>query len=163
MVQISSGKIIRFVLTPLLALWLSGTGCLIGCENMQASSATGERTNLSAMASGDACSSSGRHDCCAKGKSKVSNSHTSLPRPAEETGPSLFGAANETGTMRGCPLAMSRESVLTRVRSNDLGTVEAAHTPITHGGVLQGIVSQSTHLAPPKRSQTYLRCCVLLI
>src|SRR5687767_14806539 len=98
---LSSSKIVRFLVAPLLSLWVAGAGCLLGCEGMvaaAAAAANGQNSNVAQhsehgpaiVASGHACSSggpsagssdnsNGSHNCCKTStevKPKVEQSNT---------------------------------------------------------------------------------------
>src|SRR5688500_3048978 len=89
MPALSTNKIVRFVLAPLLSLWVAGAGCMLGCEGMVAAAVMGAEqhgnTSLNSaqgvtiVASGHACSSGSSasklknkaHNCCKQSSSGV--------------------------------------------------------------------------------------------
>jgi len=177
----SSSKIVRFLLAPLLSLWVAGAGCMLGCEGMVAAAAAGaieqnralhSEHSSTIVASGHACSSGGSsaassdevnrsHSCCKKGSTEVK------PK-AQRVSPGAatlieFGASS-SGTMKDCPLAGSKEAVATKSRRG-----EASASPAVAHSYLppQKFLAQPTPLSAlpllPNRGHTYLRCCVFLI
>jgi hypothetical protein len=92
MLSLSSSRIVRFVLAPMLSLWITGAGCMLGCEGMVATAATAGNGpdasssvhfghSLTIVATGHACSSNDSsavssevrkqsHDCCKQNRAE---------------------------------------------------------------------------------------------
>jgi hypothetical protein len=168
-----STRIVRFVLAPILSLWIAGAGCMIGCEGMVAAAATvpssspqkhsGHHAGREAtiVAAGHACSSSGSHSCCAK-KSGETKSAAKQTSKSETTLVTVGGSSS--GTMEGCPLAVVRAAVAAKVRKDEVSATPAlAHSVRPAENFLEQITPLSTPLRLPNRGHTYLRCCVFLI
>jgi hypothetical protein len=169
--SLPSARIVRFVLAPLLSLWIAGAGCMFGCEVMAASTAPGSSPEkhsshhsgrkATIVASGDACSSSSSHSCCAKSASetqrpikRASNSDTTL----------LTVGGSSSGMMKGCPLAVSRAAIAAKTRDNEVAAAPAlAHSALPAENFLEQTAPLSTPLRLPNRGHTYLHCCVFLI
>ena len=173
---LSSSRIVRFLLAPLLSFWVAGAGCMLGCQGMVAA-ATANRQSSShsghggapIVASGHACSSGGpsaeasreSHDCC-------KTSTTEAKPQAEGLSPGvpsmLQSGASSSGTMKECPLAGSKVAVVAKSRS---GGVPAAQLIAHSYRPAQNFLEQPTPLSStpllPNRGHTYLRCCVFLI
>src|ERR1700741_3604823 len=109
--SLSLFKLVRTVLALVLAFWVAGAGCLLGCEGMITAAASEDSKvaqyvtgDLNLVVSGEACASAKTHDCCAKRnrgaqpKAKLLEKQTAT---LVETDPSSYG-------MTACPLAMSR-------------------------------------------------------
>ncbi len=177
----SSSKIVRFLLAPLLSLWVAGAGCMLGCEGMVASAAAGGIEQSGALdsehgstivASGHACSSggssaassdelNGSHNCCKKGTTEVQ------PK-AQQASPSavtlIQSGASSSSAMKDCPLAGSKEAVVTKSRRGDASaTPSVAHSYLPAQKFLEQPTPLSTLPRLPNRGHTYLRCCVFLI
>ena len=169
-------KTLRAVLGLVLSFWIAGAGCMFGCQNMLATAAaSNEATNLeqdhATIVSGDACASTGAHDCCAKNKSATSRTRT----PVGAARPSLQTAAliSQTESFRGdsssgrkeCPLALSRAVAVTK--TSDSKQVAVAFAPVAKALFVAPSPERQTSLASrarlPNRGQTYLSCCVFLI
>jgi hypothetical protein len=164
-----AARIVRYLLAPLLSLWIAGAGCMLGCEGMMASAASLATSStpavdhtLSNVVSGDACSSSHTksHDCC---KKRATQTKPVVSEPAvNSAGPEMRSSSSET--MNGCPLAVSRAAVIGKVRGGD-----PAHANAVSQSIIPHLVS-SERPSPdfpiarlPNRGHTYLRCCVFLI
>ena len=169
----SSTRIVRFVLAPVLILWIAGAGCMMGCEGMAAAAAStsnsssenhsghqpGQKATI--VASGDACSSGGSHACCAK------NDGASKP-DAKRTGTSdttlLTLGGSSSGTMKDCPLAMGRAAIAAKIRNTEVaGPAAIAHSILPAENALEQTSPLSPPARLPNRGHTYLRCCVFLI
>jgi hypothetical protein len=156
-----SAKLIRFVLAPSLALWIAGTGCLLGCNrNVLAATSTGQIHDANTVVAADACAGEKAHDCCAKRDKRAAS-------PQVETNPNtaidFFAPTRETGA-RGCPLAANRAVVLAKSESMQPPAVMAiASLADARIGPTEIVLGQTARLIPPNRGHTYLRCCVFLI
>ncbi len=140
--SLPSTRIVRFVLAPILSLWIAGAGCMIGCEGMVATAATvpsssqekhsghhsGQKASI--VASGHACSSSGSHSCCAKSAAETKS------------------AAKQTS---------KSESVLVTVSGSSSGMMKTARSPWVGRRLLRRFVPMK--LPPLQHSAT--RSCLL--
>jgi hypothetical protein len=166
----TSTRIVRFVLAPMLSLWLAGAGCMMGCEGMVAAAATVPSSNpenhsghpdrkATIVAPGHACSS-GSHSCCAKtGETKTEENGSSN----EDTTLITLGGSS-SGMMKDCPLAMSRAVIAAKIRNNEVAAAPAiAHSILP----AENLLERTSPISPPtrllNRGHTYLRCCVFLI
>lgn len=156
---LASAKFTRLALVPLLAFWIAGTGCLLGCERMVAAANHG--THLDTIVAGDSCASQKGHDCCAK-----RNNSKSLPVTVSETPSSIdfFLPSKDASGAFGCPLAANRAVVLGKAGTIQPPAVETigARLPL-YSSVNELRASTTETLFPPNRGHTYLRCCVFLI
>ncbi len=158
-------RILRVALALTVAFWMAGAGCLLGCENMVAAAAGGEGTHqsdLTIVASGDACAAKGSHDCCASKKKTVSQ-----PSSAETTAGPATGATNElapsSSRMMECPLAVNASAVLAKKNHSPSGTAVVSSASVSGSGFREQATALSPPLRLPNRGHTYLRCCVFLI
>lgn len=169
--KFSPVRIVRLLLATTLSLWVAGAGCILGCEGMIASAASGggiEATHHSdkgqtVVASGDACSSgeaSKSHDCCKKSPDSVTPA-----TPTKSSNASLLElSGSSSGAMNGCPLAVSRASVVAKTRETDLNSAPAlAQSVLPELESAERTAPLSSPLHLPNRGHTYLRCCVFLI
>ena len=169
-------KTLRSGLGLILSFWIAGAGCMFGCQNMLASAATGGdpqavAPDLATIVSGDACASSGSHDCCAKKKAeaiKVKAPVASAARPSLQTAALISQkeslSADPSGSMKDCPLAMTRAVAVTKTS----GSKQAAPVALSLKALpVEPSHERQTSLAPkarlPNRGHTYLSCCVFLI
>ncbi len=162
----SSVRIVRFVLAPMLSLWVAGVGCMLGCEGMVAvatdkSAATTQHSEHipTIVASGHACASNKTHDCCNKRRpeSKTKARSGTPDRP-------LITSERPSSGMMNCPLAVSRAAVVTKAQGGDTSASPAlARSTLPAQSSLEQIAPLSTPLRLPNRGHTYLRCCVFLI
>lgn len=171
MLFLSSSRIVRFVLAPVLSIWVGGAGCLLGCEGMVAAAATdasAEASQHSAhvsalVASGHACSSgevNNSHDCCKK-KSGVAQYKTKEPIAG---GAVITPTSSSSGLMKDCPFAVSKAAVVNKARNGEMSVAPAlAHSILApdNSPEQKGPLSAPARL--PNRGHTYLRCCVFLI
>jgi hypothetical protein len=171
--RLPSAKIVRFVLAPILSLWIAGAGCIMGCGGMVAAAATvrsstsekqsGHHSGPKAtiVASGHACSASGSHGCCAKnaGETKPTAIQTN------KSGTNLVTVGrSSSGMMKDCPLALGRVAIAAKIRNNEVAAAPVlAHSILPAENFLEQTDSLSTPIRLPNRGHTYLRCCVFLI
>lgn len=165
---LTSTRIVRFVLAPLLSLWIAGAGCIIGCEGMVAAAATvassiskthaahHSEQKTTRVASGHACSSGG-----AKNASETKS-------PAKQTSKSetalLIIDGSSSGMIKDCPLAVSRAVIAGKIRNNEIAAAtQLAHSILPAENALERTSPLSTPAPLPNRGHTYLRCCVFLI
>ena len=175
---ISSLRIPRLALSLLLALWVGGAGCLIGCGNM-AMAAMGEvegaapRDNTTVVA-GESCRKAPNHSCCAKHHARPIHHQPPVGQatpgfqlkisktPTRSIAASLLPTSGASMGM--CPLAMNASALAAKVRTDEASTMTALSRvalPLVDSG------RTFTHATPPawfsNRGHTYLRCCVFLI
>src|SRR4030095_4981543 len=123
-----ASKTFRASLALLLSLWISGAGCMLGCGEMMAASASDaaaptETSGFVTIVSGDACASQGSHDCCAKKKSSAKKAeHHATTKPSLQTA-ALVSLSKPLTPDPGrgvteCPLATSRAIAITRGRDH---------------------------------------------
>jgi hypothetical protein len=167
--KFSPVKIVRLLLATSLSLWVAGAGCILGCEGMIASAANGGSVEThhsdegqTVVASGHACSSgevNKSHDCCKKSSENVK------PAAPTKNNVALFElSGSSSGAMNGCPLAVSRASVVAKTRDSDLNSAPAsAQSILPDSNSAERTAPLSTPLRLPNRGHTYLRCCVFLI
>lgn len=165
---VTSNRIVRFVLAPLLSLWVGGGGCLIGCERIVAAAATiadshqathsGRKPTM--VVSGPTCSSSGSQTCCAK---NAAEPKPSVKRTSESASTLGTVSGSSSGMMRDCWLALDK-AITPKVRDS-----EVAAPPVLAPSILRSdnALERSSRLSEPlrlpDRGHTYLRCCVFLI
>ncbi len=180
----SSSFVARFLLVPLLSVWVAG-GCVLGCGGMTALAANEQTGGTSAgsnqaapvVTSGHACSSgvkstlsaspdsvSGRnnHSCCKQSSSEAKTQ----TRPADpRIGTSVEVGSSSSGMMKDCPLAGGKVAIVTKSSRGDETNPQLAVTQSYRPE--QKSVEQPTPLSKPpllpNRGHTYLRCCVFLI
>jgi hypothetical protein len=165
---LSSIRIVRVALALVVALWMAGAGCMLGCENMVSASAMNEASSpansVAIVADGEVCASMQSHDCCAEQRAK--SAPKAAAKPNSRLTKSALGAQLDatSSTMRDCPLTMNATAALSKARP-DTSKVVLAHTRTT--AWLPNLQEQVTALSSPpllpNRGHTYLRCCVFLI
>lgn len=170
--SLSSTGIVRFVVAPLLSLWIAGAGCMIGCEGMVAAAATAPTADSGShaghhaarkaaiVASGHACSSGQSHSCCKKNDAET--------RPAAKrvnhSEALITVGRSSSGMMNACPLAMGRAAIAAKIRNREVVAVPAlANSVLPAENFLEQPAVRSKPLRLPNRGHTYLRCCVFLI
>lgn len=127
----------------ILALWLGGLGCFLGCE-MSVSAAGAAQ---SAATQADSCPAFGGHDCCHKAEGR-DGSATLRQTPTE---------------MNCCPLANQPADAARKVKISEAAPAEAAGA-LTAIPRAHSFTPRSTR--PPRvpdRGSTHLRHCVFLI
>lgn len=183
----SSSRIVRFLLVPLLSLWVAGGGCLLGCEGMVAAAAVGIDRNASTalhsgqtlriVASGHACSSGGSAAGSSSARSSVDTdkSHNRRTKSSPEVKPNaeqlstsaatfIDAGGSSSGMMKDCPLAGSKAAAVTKNRHGDASASPAvAYAYLPAQNLLEHPTPLSTPPLLPNRGHTYLRCCVFLI
>jgi hypothetical protein len=164
---LSSFRVVRFVLAPVLSFWVAGAGCMIGCERMVAAAARPEaragyhsKRSSTIVASGHACSSQKSHDCCQKNREQDSPKSSQSNRSNEP----LVTSGGSSSTPINCPFAVSRTAVVAKAQWRD--TNASVVLAVSKPGQ-QNLLEQTAPLSPPprlpNRGHTYLRCCVFLI
>lgn len=166
---LSSLKIVRVMLALVVALWMAGVGCMLGCENMVAgavsSAVASPASSPTIVVSGEACASIHSHDCCAKRGTPSAARASTRSRSIGGTPSSPVAALTGTmPTMIDCPLAVNAAAALLKA-----GTDEA-RVALPSSTARELLVSLPEHpkgfarpLRLPNRGHTYLRCCVFLI
>ena len=169
-------KTLRAGLGLVLSFWIAGAGCMFGCQNMLAAAAvSNDATSLeqdhATIVSGDACASSGAHDCCAKKKAATSRGRTTVAvaRPSLQTAALISQTESfrggSSGSRKDCPLALSRAVAVTK--SIDSKQVAVTFAPAPKALFVAPSPERQTSLASkarlPNRGHTYLSCCVFLI
>src|SRR5919106_2044714 len=99
-------KIVRVALSLVVAFWMAGAGCLLGCENMVANAAVhapAQANTLTIVASGDACATKRSHDCCASRK-KAPQTSSAEQTTEQISALRLIGVGESRTSMRDCPL-----------------------------------------------------------
>jgi hypothetical protein len=169
-------RVVRSLSALVLSLWIAAAGCMLGCQNMVASAATGDAAptheqNLAAIVSGDACAAGGSHDCCASKKVAANKA----PAPTASAKPSLQTALlvsqteslspKSSGRMKDCPLALGRAVAVSKLNGNEnvAAPVAVSLKALLVEPLNEGHASLSPRARLPNRGHTYLRCCVFLI
>ena len=169
----ASTGIVRFVLAPLLSLWVAGGGCLIGCEGMVAAATSARRSSserhsghhsarkATIVASGHACSSGGSHSC---GSKNARQAKPEVKRTSKSDTALVTLGGSSSGMMKDCPLAVGRAAIAAKIRNNEVAAAPVlAHSILPAENVLERTSPLSPPARLPNRGHTYLRCCVFLI
>ncbi|HEX8070100.1 MAG TPA: hypothetical protein VF546_09130 [Pyrinomonadaceae bacterium] len=137
-----------------LALWLAGTGCLLGCE--RGAAAAHAAASQHAAAHTDSCHAFAAHGCC----HRAAPDATRVTPQAEETFQTeSHGPASRTV----CPLAGQTADAARKVRHADAAAV-AVSAAAPHAPDAQALAPRAARRwRVPARGGTHLRCCVLLI
>ncbi len=164
---LTSTRIVRFVLAPLLSLWIAGAGCMMGCEGIVAAAATvassismhsvhHSEQNATIVASGHACSSSGAKN--------ASETKSAVKQTSKSATTLVTLGGSSSGMMKDCPLAVSRAAIASKTRNNEIAAAPVlAHSILPAENAVERTSPLSTPLRLPNRGHTYLRCCVFLI
>jgi hypothetical protein len=169
-----ANKMSRASLAVLLSLWITGAGCMFGCQTMIASAANGQTDSsaefdLATIVSGETCASTGAHDCCAKKNPEAQRPKSATARLSLKLSTLLSQSESlnslPSGGMRECPLAMSR-AVATSKSSDRKELVAVIALPaqvatVAASSKFQAAIAPAARL--PNRGHTYLRCCAFLI
>ena len=162
----SSARLVRFILAPVLSLWVAGLGCMMGCEGFVKAAETnpgvtakphsGHKSTI--VASGHACSS---------GHARAKNAGEARPQAQRtRTADRALITADKpsSGRMKGCPLAVSRVAVITKTRGDEANSSPAlTHSTLPAENFPEQTAPLSIPPRLPNRGHTYLRCCVFLI
>lgn len=174
----SSSRFVRFILAPALGLWLTGVGCLLGCEGMIATAAAAKgpgansphsHHSLATVASGESCSSNASsvasgepnksHNCCQKNRQEAKADTDPLGVVTL-----LQSSASSSDASKDCPFASRKTAVVTKSRGGEDGLSRVIAHPLLFS---QNLSEQPNPLSRPtllpNRGHTYLRCCVFLI
>jgi hypothetical protein len=170
MFRIASARITRFLVAPILALWIAGTGCLFGCEvnilaaeSTQQTSATAE---LGAIVSGEACASSKSHDCCARKQTTKRTSQGDFEAVPDSRLESEIIAlpGSPQGSMTACPLAVNATAVVNKQKyKHAIASAASTHLRLLLSHTVEQDAHSSGGLHLANRCHTYLRCCTFLI
>lgn len=163
MTWLSTAKHARLLISPLLALWVSGAGCLLGCGSARADT-TELRKHLrpgwTTMVSGHACSSESTHSCCHKRNATFGTVLSRNPGRADGV---VAEEASES-TMRGCPMALNRSAVTAKSQTNiHKAQLTLSESPLPFEHLFEQATQLFSSLELSHREHTYLRCCVFLI
>lgn len=166
----SSIRSVRVTLSLVVALWMAGAGCLLGCGNMTAMASASEQHSTETaevISTGDSCAAMHGHDCCAKRAAKTSTEEA--PADSNEAPANADAAVLEhdgvSSSAMDCPMAVTATAALSKVQQHDdTSIVLTADSP---RAIFSNLTEQGRTLAPPlrlpNRGHTYLRCCVFLI
>jgi len=166
MSQFSSFRIFRVTLACAVALWLAGTGCLLGCKNGLAAASTHDQPaeSQALVISGAACAG---HSGSTKHGSKSPSSEST--KTLGTTTRSIAGAQTlarraSPSSMMDCPLAVNSAAALSKA-GPDTPKVSPALTNLNEPPLnrLEQRAALARPLRLPNRGHTYLRCCVFLI
>jgi len=159
MFYLASARVTRFTLVPLLALWIAGTGCLLGCERgAQAAHKTAREG--AEVVSEEVCGSKNSHGCChTQGSVKESSPAEKVLNPKAQ----VAYVPEDFGPMMGCPFATSRVAVMTKARDDASPFVLLMRPTPSQPLAVDKLNGFSASLLPRDRGHTYLRCCVFLI
>ena len=171
MIRPPSIKSVRFVLTPILSLWVAGAGCLLGCEGMVAAtvasagpekhSAHHSARKASIVASGHACSSAGSHSCCTN---NAREAKPEVKRTSQSDTALVALGGSSSGMMKDCPLAVGKAAIAAKIRTKEVAAAPVLpHSTLPAENVLERTSPLSDTARLPNRGHTYLRCCVFLI
>ena len=159
---LTSAKFTRLALVPILAFWIAGAGCLLGCEKMVAAANHLEGgTHSDSIIAGDSCASQKGRDCCAKRRNRKA-----MPVTVRQTSSSIdfFLPSKDASDASGCPLAANRAVVFGKAGTLQSPAVETIGARLRlYSSVNERRTSATATLFPPNRGHTYLRCCVFLI
>lgn len=150
-------KLVRFLLTLNVSIWLAG-GCLLGCSN-NATAAEAVDSSAQTVEAGESCHSAQAHDCCAAKKPKKNV----IRQTRQPEGVASFTSAPR-GAMGDCPLAMNATAVTSKKSAH---VVEPGRGPVAVLATLKQQTQRANNGFPvsylPNLGPTHLRCCVFLI
>lgn|GEM_PF-633072 len=179
---LTSFRLIRVTLAFMVALWMGGAACLLGCERNVAAASTNfdhHSDSAASVVNADACAAGRSTSCCAAhgqgvkrgsqakhgGKSPVSqgslSSHGSKPLLLNTKILALGGGSS---SMMDCPLAANPTAALSHSgQDNARGSLAVARAtqPLANG--VEQVTARARPPRLPNRGHTYLRCCVFLI
>ncbi len=164
MVRLTSNKIIRLALAPLLVFWIAGMPCLFGCGMIAQATTTAASPMSNAQGvveAAESCGSSKSHACCAK---KRGADATTAEQHTNSSAQFLDGQQDlPSGSMGDCPMAVNAIAPISKVsfgHSAQLLLTQAELPPVR---ATDQPIPLFTPLRLPNRGHTYLRCCVFLI
>ena len=166
-------KLVRKAAVLMLALWLAGAGCLLGCEGTAAAAASAHHESSSSsvktstlVVEGDACASSENHSCCKKrstaAKKQPSTPVTQVHKQPHDPSSVKLNESSNTG-MSACPFAVARALSVAKVRDGDASAVTPASYVLSGRPDSEQTRALSAISPLPNRGHTYLRCCSFLI
>jgi hypothetical protein len=167
-------RVVQMLLAPLLAIWIAGGGCMLGCEGMVAAATHDPDANAmqhsahtsTIVASGHACASgeTGNHNCCKKSVENVAPEIGPDRGPRNESSAATILSSVPSSGMMDCPFAIGRSATVAKTRSADVSAAPQLLQSTLH---FQSFAEQTTRLSSPlrlpNRGHTYLHCCVFLI
>lgn len=169
--SLTSTRIVRFVVVPILSLWIAGAGCMMGCEGMVAAAPAGpipgqekdsghHSARKAAIVASGHCSASGSHT---RSTSNAGETKQAVKRTDRLDTTLLKQGGSPSGRMN-CPLAVSRAVIAAKIRINEIAAApELPHSNLPAENVLDWTSPFSSTTRLPNRGHTYLRCCVFLI
>lgn len=130
------------------ALWLGGFGCALCCATMVTKDCCADEEFHAATAALSFAES--EHACC---------------QMADETSPSQGAAISKRASLKSCVLLPTDKTNLALIPQffTDVHTGSTFDEPFLLQPVALEIRPVAIDTSPPGRSDTYLRCCVLLI
>lgn len=168
----SLSRLVRKLAVIILAFWLAGAGCLLGCDGM-AAAAPAEQLNLTSSSNqsstlvveGDACASTEGHSCCKKKSRAARKQPTGTPAAAGAERDLASTKLNESSTsgMKACPFAISRALSVAKLRDGQMSATEGLSPIVPGEAVREQKLVLSTVSPLPNRGHTYLHCCSFLI
>jgi hypothetical protein len=129
-----------------ILLWIGGLGCALCCATREAEACCAQETAATHMLSPD----DSEHGCCQTSQSSDNSSHDAVSKGA---------------SLKGCVLLPRRENSLAVIQqvACDEAIAPASGESLLLSNTARGIKTAANNPSPPGRSDTYLRCCVLLI
>jgi hypothetical protein len=177
--SLSSMKILRVTITFALVFWISGLGCILGCESLTQGGSSAmpagaghAHAGASTVVSTSSCHKAIDHSCCSKRSSASNRSPAAWHElPAREgagglpklltTSASIIEMAD--GMKRECPMALNAKALGTRVRTDESATsIAFERIEVPPFNAVDSTVSPVPSFLN-NRGHTYLRCCVFLI
>jgi len=146
-------RVLRGSLAFALTIWVSGLGCVYGCENAATIAADAAQVHPM-MATTSPNHDASNHSCCKRRK----NSRQSILAAALQP---LVILDNGESSVRECPLA-NNASALASTSSHPQPPVLAADQVIATLSA-EPLSIDPLPLLYQNRGHTYLRCCVFLI
>ena len=155
----------------MLAFWLAGAGCLLGCERMAPAAADVGSSSpdqaSTVVAEGDACAATEGHGCCSKQARAKKPARQNVRQVVKtSSGQNLTGnrlAESSTSGMKACPFAISRAITVTKTHDGQMSATAVLPAVLQAVSVREQKLSLSTLSPMPNRGHTYLRCCAFLI
>jgi hypothetical protein len=152
-------KLARFAVTPVLVLWMAGTGCILGCGSGQAAESRHSAYRSAGIDSPSECSAGVTHDCCA-GKKRARDSYFGLNHaPPQDV---LAITDQPTDGLRRCPMGLNSSTVASQIRTPEM-VATPAQPLFQSSGLGEQLIRLSHQLPILNRGGTHLRCCVFLI
>ena len=154
-----SNKVVRFLLSISVSIWMAG-GCLFGCGTTMAAEVSDDSTPT--IEAGDSCHvarSAPSHDCCASPKPKKQTAR----KVTQPEGVASF-APTPRGMMKDCPLVANATAATSKNSTHvpDPGRASVAVLPQVQKQT-QPVDNNPVVPFLPNRGPTHLLCCVFLI